>query len=96
MMTETRKTEVQWLTVEEVAGRCGVSIELVEELVQHGVVSVEGIQERRVRAEVTLAVHRVARLQRDLGVNCAGAAVILDLLERIEELEDELQRRGPR
>lgn len=90
----TSKTLMGLLTLEEVAGRCGVSLELVEELVRHGVVDIEVTETRSVRAEVTLCVRRVARLQRDLGVNAAGAAVILDLLERIQELEDQLGHRG--
>jgi hypothetical protein len=41
--------------------------------------------------EVTLRVSRVLRLERDLGVNFEGAAVILDLLDRIDQLEHELR-----
>jgi hypothetical protein len=81
------------LSFEEVAGRCGVTVELVEELVRHGVVDVEAGPVRQVRAEVTLRIRTVARLQEDLGVNAAGAAVILELLERIEQLEDQLYHR---
>lgn len=33
------------------------------------------------------AAARLARLRRDLGLNVAGAALVCDLLERIEELE---------
>jgi DNA-binding transcriptional MerR regulator len=35
-------------------------------------------------------VKRILRLKRDLGVNLAGIAVILDLRERIENLQREL------
>lgn len=37
-------------------------------------------------------IHRMMRLKEMLGVNLNGAAIIIDLLERIEELEDELER----
>jgi len=36
----------------------------------------------------------VVRLQRDLGVNLAGAALALDLLQHIDELRAQLRQRG--
>jgi chaperone modulatory protein CbpM len=38
-------------------------------------------------------LRRMLRLRHDLHVNLAGAAVILDLLERLDQLESELARR---
>ena len=37
-------------------------------------------------------LRRMLRLHRDLGVNLDGAAIIVDLLERLERLEAELAR----
>jgi len=37
-----------------------------------------------------MQVRRMQRLHRDLGVNFAGAAIILDLVGRIERLNREL------
>lgn len=37
-------------------------------------------------------IQKLMRLRRDLGINFPGVAVILDLLERVEALEDELDR----
>jgi len=48
-------------------------------------------------SEVTEELKQVQCLRRDLGVNFNGAAIILDLVTRIERLKDELlemQRRG--
>jgi hypothetical protein len=39
---------------------------------------------------MVIQLRRMQRLRRDLGVNFAGAAVILDLVGRIEQLNREL------
>ncbi|HZS10760.1 MAG TPA: chaperone modulator CbpM [Nitrospirales bacterium] len=39
-------------------------------------------------------IGRAVRLHYDLGVNWAGVAVMLDLLDRLEALERELERRA--
>jgi hypothetical protein len=75
------------LTREEVAGRCGVDEAFIQQLVGLGVIEPSG---RGFACEVTLRVRRFVRLQRDLGVNFEGAAVIIDLLDRIEALEHDL------
>jgi hypothetical protein len=41
--------------------------------------------------EVTLRVGKFMRLQRDLGVNAEGAALIVELLDRIDALEQRLR-----
>ncbi|MER3426727.1 MAG: hypothetical protein C4334_01305 [Pyrinomonas sp.] len=41
-------------------------------------------------ARAMLRFRRMQRLHRDLGVNFAGAAVILDLVDRIEQMRREL------
>lgn len=75
------------LSREEVAGRCGVDEAFIQQLVGLGVIEASG---HGFTCEVTLRVRRFVRLQRDLGVNFEGAAVILDLLDRIEALEHDL------
>jgi chaperone modulatory protein CbpM len=78
-------------TVHDLARRCGVEVAFIEELVSLGVISVEAGEDRSFSCEVTLRVGRFVRLQRDLGVNHEGAAVILELLDRIEQLEQRLR-----
>jgi MerR family transcriptional regulator, heat shock protein HspR len=37
-------------------------------------------------------LRRILRLRRDLGINLAGIAAVLDMRERIESLQEEVQR----
>ena len=75
--------------------RCAIEAEWVRRLVD------EGILEPVRRTETTLyfpggSVHRirtVMRLHDDLGVNLAGAALVLDLLDRIERLKRDRRSR---
>lgn len=78
------------LTLEQVAERCGVQRTFVRLLVEHGVIEVQQQRPLLLSQEVTLRVNKVVRLKRDLGVNVSGASVILELLERIDELERQL------
>jgi chaperone modulatory protein CbpM len=84
-------TQIQTLfSLREVAVRCGVEVDFVEQLVALGVITVNpgggGFE-----CDVTLRVGKVVRLQRDLGVNPEGAALVIELLERIEALEQRLR-----
>ncbi|HKO91942.1 MAG TPA: chaperone modulator CbpM [Polyangiaceae bacterium] len=92
---EQEGTERSRLTLQEVALRAGVDTVFVRRLVELGVIDVDGV-EQLFSCEVTLRVQRCVRLQRDLGVNPEGAAVIIELLAHIEALEHELRslRRG--
>jgi len=59
---------------------------LLQKLVRLGCVDV---RDGAVRAEHLHNILRVTRLRRHLGVNLAGAAVIVEMLDRLEELERE-------
>ncbi|RYG63263.1 MerR family transcriptional regulator, partial [bacterium] len=58
----------------------------IVELVDEGVLEPESLSLQRARLAL--------RLQRDLGVNVAGTALVIELLERIASLERRLQRGG--
>jgi MerR HTH family regulatory protein len=62
------------------ARRSGLHPDLVRRLI-----ALDAVDPRDWDAAARLA--RLARLRRDLGLNVAGAALVCDLLERIEELE---------
>jgi chaperone modulatory protein CbpM len=76
------------LTLGEVCRIFEVSAEEVIELVNEGVVEVEG-EEPSTWSFTASAFERLRialRLARDLGVNPAGTALVLDLLEELERL----------
>jgi len=83
------------ITIVELCEVCSVEITVVEELVDEGILEpVGGAREKR-RFPYS-SVHRartVVHLQRDLGLNLAGAALALDLLDRIESLRSQLRRK---
>jgi chaperone modulatory protein CbpM len=84
------------LTLAEVCRACSVQNEFVVELVKEGVLAPLGQQPERWRFSYAhLRIVRVAsRLERDLGVNLAGAALALELLEEIEAMRARLQVLG--
>jgi len=80
-------------TLAELCRYCAVEAELIEVLVEQGILEPVGRHGSHWcfpasslrRTRITL------HLQRDLGVNLAGAALALDLLERIDELDARLR-----
>lgn len=78
-------------SITEVCSICAVEERQIVELVEQGVISTTSVTQWRFNG-VDLRRARISlRLQRDLGVNPAGTALVLDLLERIEMLERRLQ-----
>ena len=79
-------------TIDELCLACGVEANWIIELVEHGVIEPIG----RVSADwrfTCLAIVRVAkakRLERDLDLNPPGLAVVLDLLDEIDDLRTKL------
>ena len=68
---------------------CTVEVETVTLLVDEGILDPVGVDVEHWQFTVTSLrrVKTVVHLQRDLGVNLAGAALALELLDRIAELE---------
>jgi hypothetical protein len=86
------------LTFEVLAETVGAKRSLVVRLAERGLIDTvdSDANEPLVPRRVVIQLRRMQRLRRDLGVNYAGAAVILDLVERIEQLNRdlaEMQRR---
>ncbi|MDX2416506.1 MAG: chaperone modulator CbpM [Xanthomonadales bacterium] len=68
---------------------CTVESQTITTLVAEGILSPMGedVEHWRFTVSSLRRVKTVIHLQRDLGVNVAGAALALDLLDRIAELE---------
>ena len=82
------------LTLAELCRACQVPAEQVIEIVEEGVVEPLGRDPAHWRFH-GISVRRISfvlRMQHDLGVNIAGSALALDLLEEIEDLRTRLQR----
>lgn len=79
------------LTTNEIARLAGLHPDFVQRLISLGLVDpVETQPEPLFESAAILRLRRIVRLRNDLGVNWAGVGVVLDLLGRIEELEEEL------
>lgn len=63
--------------------------ELLYKMADLGIIEIEGQQ---VRADHIGRAYKALRLHRSLGVNLNGTAVILDLLDRMEKMNEELQQ----
>ena len=82
------------ITIIELCKVCSVDPQLVDELISEGIIEPAGHSEAaRVPYSAVRRTHTVVHLQRDLGVNIAGAALALELLDKIEHLKAQLRRR---
>jgi len=82
------------LTLGELCRVCQISTEQVLALVEEGVIEPAGPEPGLWRFQV-LSIRRVRcahRLTQDLGLNLAGAALAVELLEEIEQLRARLRR----
>jgi chaperone modulatory protein CbpM len=82
------------LTFEMVADIVGARQSLVVRLAQQGLIDTVDDEsgEQFLPRRTVIRLRRMQRLRRDLGVNFAGAAVILDLVNRLNEMNRELAR----
>jgi chaperone modulatory protein CbpM len=84
------------LTLAEVSGACAVEIESILALVDEGVLLPVGgeVSQWRFSGAQLRRVTTALRLQRDLGVNPAGVALALELLDEIDRLRTRLAALG--
>ena len=89
--------EMSSVSLDELCHACRVRSEWIIELVDEGILEPRGGEHHawRFPGASLQRVRTVRRLQRDLGVNLAGAALALDLMDELELLRARLRRFGP-
>ena len=82
------------LTLRQLCEACAVRAEYIIDLVEEGFIEPSGMEGSHwcFSGVSVRRVQKAKRLQRDLGVNLAGVALALDLMEEIERLRARLQR----
>jgi chaperone modulatory protein CbpM len=78
------------LTLDEFSRVCAVERRQIIELVEEGVLVPVGsrVEEWRLPGDSLRRAQAAVRLQRDLGVNLAGVALALDLMDELERLRN--------
>ncbi len=81
------------LTLEQLCHACGVHADWVISLVEESIIEPQGneIQRWRFSGVSLVRVRSALRLHRDLGVNLAGIALALDLMEQLDALREQLK-----
>jgi chaperone modulatory protein CbpM len=93
-MTGTIFDEATEITIVELCKVCSVNKQTVDELIAEGILEpTDGKDKTRLPYSSVRMTRAVVHLQRDLGVNLAGAALALDLLEQIDSLRARLRHR---
>ena len=82
------------LTVHDLSCVTGLSERIIRRLISLEVMEPdERTPEPRFRTEVVVRVQRIRRLHVELGVSWSSMPLVLDLLQRIEELENRVKNR---
>lgn len=81
------------VTVTELTRVCGVSLEQVQSMVSEGMLHPHGSapEQWRFTGIEVRRTRRALRLQHDLELNLAGAALALDLLDEVERLRSRVR-----
>jgi chaperone modulatory protein CbpM len=81
------------LTLRQLCDACAVRAEYIIELVEEGFIEPSGMEKSHwCFSGVTIKrVKKAKRLQRDLGINLAGVALAIELIDEIEYLRAKLK-----
>ena len=93
-MTGEVLSEEHKLTLNDICESCGLSESKVRTYIEESVVEVQSDDAKLWRfSEVSIVrIQKAHRLERDLRLNPAGAALALELMSQIEDLKNQLMR----
>ena len=93
IMTGTLIDDDKLLTLADLCRSCGVPAEVINDMIEFGIIEPQGESAAKWQFSggCLWRVTTVVRLQRDLEVNLAGAALALDLIEEVRELRRQLR-----
>ncbi len=84
--------ERRLLTIDELGRLVDLHPDILQRFVVFGLIDPEIDDPGPLFGEaMVIRVRKIKRLRADLGINLAGCGLVLDLLDRIEELEDEIR-----
>jgi chaperone modulatory protein CbpM len=90
LLTGVIVSNEQMLSLSEVCDRCALPAEHIIKMIGHGILEPQDSQiscsHWKFSGDSLLRVQTTLRLQHDLGLNLAGAALALDLLEEVKLL----------
>jgi len=91
-LTEVTVSAHAWISGEELASAAGISSATLFRIVRLGLVEPASSTTTEFPASLVPRLRRMLRLRRDLGVDLAVATVMAELMEKVEQLESELER----
>jgi hypothetical protein len=91
-MADMLTRDVVYLSARELATASGITVARLARLVQAGLVDPVAPGMDAFTVATASRLRRMVRLNAELGVNFTGAAIIADLVQRLERLDAELIR----
>ena len=93
IMTGTLIDDDRLFTLADICRSCSVPAEMINDMIEYGIIEPSGdtAAQWRFAGGCLWRVTTVVRLQHDLEVNLAGAALALDLIEEVRELRRQLK-----
>jgi len=85
--------ESQVLTITDLSRLCAVEERRIVEFVEEGVLEVSGGSQWRFHGSALRRARMALRLERDFELNLAAVALVMELMQELEQLRGELKRR---
>lgn len=93
ILTEVLDESLQ-LSIGDMSRLCSIQRKVIIDMVQFGIVEPkgQGLNNWRFTGHDLVRVRQTLRLQNDLGINLPGAALVIDLLDELNQLRARIRR----